>query len=150
MHIYNRYMCIYIKSMSPGSSYNCMLCGCHVHACLHFYSMGNAVYSQKLSRMSYLPGNNCEQFHKPHSFCYGRDSGLLASWHIAASPAAASPATVSFTLVSATDQRKIQAAIAQLNTSSGPDRKGNSPLDWAPVGMGADKGWPASHRVSSF
>ncbi|DBA84734.1 TPA: hypothetical protein ACH3X1_005983 [Trebouxia sp. C0004] len=74
-----------------------------------------------------------------------RDSGLAASWHIAASPAAASPATVSFTQVSATDERQIQAAIAELNSSNRPDKQGNSLLDWAPMSMAADKGWPASH-----
>ncbi len=94
--------------------------------------------------------NSCEQLHNPHSLCYHRDSGLVASWHIAASPAAASPAAVSFTQVSAIDQRQIQGAIAELNASSRPDRKGNSPPDWAPVSTGADKGWPASHGVSSF
>ncbi|KAL0019533.1 hypothetical protein WJX77_007186 [Trebouxia sp. C0004] len=62
-----------------------------------------------------------------------------------ASPAAASPATVSFTQVSATDERQIQAAIAELNSSNRPDKQGNSLLDWAPMSMAADKGWPASH-----
>lgn len=93
--------------------------------------------------------NNCEQLHNPHAFLYHRDSGLVASWHIAASPPSASPATVSFTQVSATDQRQIQTAIAEMNASKGPDKHGKSLPDWAPVSMGAGKGRPANYGVSS-
>lgn len=80
--------------------------------------------------------------------CACSQSGVFASWRVAASPAAADAfSTLRFV---AAEQHQIQAAILQINASSKPSKGMGSVPGLAPASLGAGRGWPANHAARSL
>ena len=65
-----------------------------------------------------------------------RDSRLVALWHVAANPKAVLPPPISFARVSAADQRKLQAAIGEVNQRSRVSKHAGTLPDIFPLDLG--------------